>query len=236
MAILNEKTKKLERYSLATGELLAVEGFPVDKVRFVYSEEIKDVICTLIRKGQTLDEISQLEQMPLKHVIYTWRSLYPEFRSALTNAERDRGHHSMEKIVSIANQVEEEEEPNLPKAKFLVDTHLKIAEKYDPATYDKSKKDGAGGPSTIIINTNVPRDVKEEPIIIEVSNEEDTYIRRERQPSVEIHPRDRSGEESPTGRPGGEESGDAPGEVEQTTGECEGSDEANRQVITGEAY
>lgn len=156
MTLLNRQTGKLETFNIHTGELIVREGEA--KNSFVYSLEMADAICNLIREGCTLNEISKYEGMPPLHVIYRWRSYHPDFAEKIKKAKLDRAEFYHDKAASILETASRATKDDVPAIKLQFDGYLKLAEKNNPEEYQAKPAQVAGAGTTVImINTGINR-------------------------------------------------------------------------------
>lgn len=216
MTLLNKKTGKLETFNIHTGELVAKEGENLPT--HIYSVEIADAICNLVREGRTYEEVSSMEGMPALHLIFKWRSTHPDFAKRLKDARRDRATLHHDKAVEVLKDSDTMDKDDVPVAKFRFDSYLKLAERGSPEEYGQSHKQapGSGGAATmIVINTGISR----EPVTIEGVVHETEDSNRERTGSesgrtFEVRS-EASGEQQETGSAGRSEEGKEAGSPSQ---------------------
>lgn len=169
MTLLNKQTKLLETFNIHTGELVQREGELVSQ--FVYSIEIADAMCALIREGTTLKNIAAMDQFPNLHIIYNWQNHYPDFKMKMKQAKKDRAEYFHDKAVGVLEDADGISKEEVPGAKLQFDGFLKLAEKGNPDAYNPKPQQLIGGaaPAMIIINTGINRD---SPITVETTSEE----------------------------------------------------------------
>lgn len=168
MTLLNKQTKALETYNIHTGELVATSGQLVRS--FVYSLEIAEAICNLIREGKTLNDIALIEGMPQLHTMYQWRRYHPDFRKHMSDAKKDRAEYFHDKAVEALRDSAGASKEEVPGAKLQFDGFIKLAERGNPEEYNAKPQmlQQSAAPAMIVINTGINR----EPTTIEVNNEE----------------------------------------------------------------
>lgn len=180
MTLLDRKTKKLKTYDIRTGEVVSTDGVLNQKAQMGYSLEIADAICNLVREGKTLSFIADLDQMPQLHVIYKWREIHPDFGKRLKQARADRADFYHDKAEHAVERVEDKDD--VPVGKFKFDAYMKLAEKGNPSQYGQQRSIEGPGALQIIVNTGIVRD---DPVTVEVIDEESKSSGREQQLVVE---------------------------------------------------
>jgi len=156
LVLLNKNTGKLETFNIHTGELVATEGTVPST--FVYSVEMGEAICNLIREGRTVHEIATLKGMPPLHLIYRWRNAHPDFSQKLKAAKHDRADYFHDKAVEVLEKSDGFTKDEAPMTKLRFDGYLKLAEKNNPEEYTDKNKQVAGSSTTVImIDTGIRR-------------------------------------------------------------------------------
>lgn len=156
MTLLNKETGQLETRDIRTGEIVATNG--VLESSFIYSVEIGEAICNLVREGYTYQKISQTQGMPPLHMIYNWRNHHPDFAKKLSEARRDRANYFHDQAVQVIEDSATLDKDEVAREKFRFDGFLKLAERGNPEEYGaKTGNSGSTGPTTIVINTGVNR-------------------------------------------------------------------------------
>ena len=129
--------------------------------RYPYSQEVADIILSLVTEGYTLRQISKIETMPALSIIYRWTRTQEKFREALVDARedmkevfRDKAIEEAEKTGSVTKRV-----------KLKVDT-LKWASESVGSGISMGKGDA---PVHIHIDTGVRR---EKEVVVESGQEE----------------------------------------------------------------
>lgn len=181
ITLLNKQTKALETFDMFTGELVSSSTELVPS--FIYTVEMAQAICNLVREGHTLQEIAAMEGMPKLHAIYGWRSGHPDFKKALVEAKKDRAEYFHDKAVAALQSAEGAAKEEVPAAKLQFDGWLKLAEKGNPEEYNPKPQmlQGGAAPAMIVINTGINR----EPTTVEVINEERLCTNRETENTTE---------------------------------------------------
>jgi len=161
MTLLNKQTGELETRNIHTGELVVTEGDLTSS--HIYSVEICDAICNLIREGYTYTSASKAPGMPPLYLIYQWLNRHPEFKKKAADARRDRATFFHDEAVRELGETADRED--VPVGKFKFDGYMKLAEKGNPDEYgQKTAALGQMAPTMIVINTGINRD---EPITVE---------------------------------------------------------------------
>lgn len=156
MTILDKSTGKLVTRDIRTGEVIAEEGSSVPQ--YLYSLEMADAICNLVREGHTYKEISGMKGMPSSHLIHSWRSQHPDFARNLKQARRDRASWFHDEAVELIKDSVTLEKDEVAREKFRFDGLMRLSEIDDQDTYGKKTTGhGAAGPTTIVINTGITR-------------------------------------------------------------------------------
>ena len=175
LTILNKQTGELETRNIHTGELVATSNAMVAGAAFIYSMEVADAICSLVREGLTYKKISMLRNMPSLHLIFAWKNAHPDFAKRLKEARADRAALFHDRAVEVLEDDEPLTRDAVTAAKFKFDGWLKLAEKGDPNTYSAKPTSlpSSQAPTMIVINTGISRD---EPITVngEVYEKEST--------------------------------------------------------------
>lgn len=173
MTLLN-KQGVLETFNIHTGEKVAQEGELV--ASHLYSLEIADAICNLLREGKTLTKISEMDAMPALHLIYAWRARHPDFKKSMGDARKDRGTYYHDKAVDELEDLgDDESRDRIGLAKFKFDSFLKLAERSAPAEYGQATTAAGGNsaPTMIVINTGIDRN---KPVLIKEVYDEASII------------------------------------------------------------
>lgn len=223
MTLLNQRTGKLETFNVHTGELVVVEGQNLPA--HLYTIEIGDAICNLVREGMTYDQICKMPGMPQKHLIFRWRDFHPDFAARLKKARIDRATIHHEKAIAVLEESDTIEKDEVPRQKFRFDSYMKLAERAAPEEFGQQTKvqHENAAPTMIVINTGINRD---EPITLEgVCNEKEdsdgerheNAIGRTSQIGAEI--------EGLTGGSGAEAIGEREGEIGSESFQEEGGEE-----------
>lgn len=166
MTILDKNTGKLVTRDTRTGEIIAEEGSTTPQ--FLYSLEMADAICNLVREGHTYKEIAAMNGMPPLHLIYSWRNAHPDFAKRLKDCRRDRATWFHDEAVTVIKDAATIEKDEVAREKFRFDGLMRLAEVGDADTYGKKGANHQGvGPTTIVINTGINREQ-----IIEVQHEQ----------------------------------------------------------------
>jgi len=162
MTLLNKSSGRLETFNIHTGELVVSDGELVSKL--LYTTELSDAICHLIREGLTLEKICKFRNMPPLHSIYAWKKAHPDFAKNMKAARKDRASYHHDKAIDILEDNDKIEKEDVPGLKFQFDSYMKLAERGSPDEYAAQPKQLAvQTPATIIINTGINR----EPVTIE---------------------------------------------------------------------
>jgi hypothetical protein len=145
----NAQTGGLEKICLLTGNIVT----PEKKPKFVYTLEIGNAICDLVRQGMTVSRISGISGMPPAGVVYRWLGANPDFRDKLEQARRDRAEVFHDKVLELVGDGDIHKE-DVPGIKLAVDTYKWAAEKNDPERFGTRKPDSEShGPTVIMIDT-----------------------------------------------------------------------------------
>jgi hypothetical protein len=136
--------------------------------KYPYSEEVADIILSLISEGYTLRQISKIKTMPALSIIYRWTRTHEKFREALVDARED-----MKEVFRDKALEEAEKEGRVSKrTKIKVDT-LKWASESVGSGISMGKD---GGPVHIHIETGVRR---EKEVVVPTVSEEIERLRAE---------------------------------------------------------
>lgn len=166
MTILDKSTGKLVTRDIRTGEVIAEEGSSVPQ--YLYSLEMADAVCNLVREGHTYKEIALMRGMPPMHLLYNWRNTHPDFAKRLKLARKDRASWFHDEAVQVIKESDTITKDEVAREKFRFDGLMRLAEVGDQDTYGKkTTAQGGAGPTTIIINTGIRREE-----VIEVSHEQ----------------------------------------------------------------
>lgn len=161
--LYNSGTQSYDVLDLSTGKQVSTERFETSATK--YTLPLCDYICDLIRNGKTLKAIGEMDNMPSAARIYSWESIYPEFKLRIQAARKQRAETFADKALEIALT------PNLskdqvPAAKLAVDTLKWRAEKADPDNYGTKKVDeGPKGTNisitlhTGVLDSPLPKDI-----------------------------------------------------------------------------
>jgi hypothetical protein len=166
MTLLDKKTNQVKTYDIRTGEVISVDGVLAENTKFLYSLEIGDAICNLVRGGMTLTEVSRVKGMPALCVIYRWREIHPEFKQRLDIARSDKGDYYHDKAVEVLEDIETKDDVPVGKLKF--EGYMKLAEKNNPDRYQQKGAGVAAGALQIIVNTGIVRE--DQPVTVEVKD------------------------------------------------------------------
>jgi len=119
-----------------------------------------DFICQKYMEGKTMAEISKLDGVPPKHIIYQWKRKQPDFRKQLIAAKEDRAEYFHDELIDEARSITHKSEA--PVAKVKIDALKWAAERGNPKEYGVIKEEQkAPGPLQIIIDTGIRRTEKE---------------------------------------------------------------------------
>lgn len=134
---------------------------------YPFSQVTQDNICRMLTEGMSITDISRLEEMPPRWVIWRWRNEHPEFKAAMEDAKKCRAEYFHDEVISIANQ-EELHEDDVPREKMRADLYKWGAAVGDSDSYgNKTKLTGdPGNPAIIMIETGIRRE-GDEPISVE---------------------------------------------------------------------
>lgn len=139
-----------------TGEVVAVEGQNQNK--FLYTLDMADAICNLIREGLTMQDIAKIGGMPPLHLIYKWKNIHPDFADRIKKAKGDRAEYYHDKAVAALDKADGSSKDEVPGLKLQFDGYLKLAEKNNPEEYAaKPDKVAGAGTTVIMINTGINR-------------------------------------------------------------------------------
>lgn len=171
MTLLNKQTGKLETFNIHTGELVTTEGDNLPTL--MYSIQMAEAICNLVREGKTYEQIAQEPGMPGMHLIYRWRNHYPEFAVKLKEARKDRATLHHDRAIAILEEAGTIEKEDVPREKFRFDGYMKLAERGSPDEFGPQTKVSHenAAPTVIMINTGIDRD---QPVTIEGMSHETT--------------------------------------------------------------
>jgi hypothetical protein len=131
---------------------------------YPYCQTTADLICQFILEGKTIPQIASLDGIPPLHIIYKWRTKYPEFTAALDEAIKNRAHLLAEMTLHKADEVEED---NVQKIKLQTEIYKWGSSVGDPDRFGARVKHAgdATQPLTFIIDTGIrealpePKDV-----------------------------------------------------------------------------
>jgi hypothetical protein len=148
---LNKRTGELERINLLTGESYVPVRATVQ--RFIYTVELGNEICDLVRQGHSILHIGSLPDFPTTSAIYGWAHTHPDFREKLECARRDRAEFFHDKVLELVGDGDIEKDA-VPGIKLAVDTYKWAAEKNDPDRYGSKRPENTQqGPTVIMIDT-----------------------------------------------------------------------------------
>lgn len=152
------------------------------KGKYHFHFEIAMQIIDLVRRGHTVKEISDSEDMPPLEIIRYWENMHPIFKENLNIARQDRAEGYHDNIIAMADMMAkgnaDKDQVNANKA--AIDAYKWAAEKGNPERYGRkleTKHSGDMQPTVININTGIKRhtDMSLEDIIVKpkkVSKEE----------------------------------------------------------------
>lgn len=75
----------------------------------LYSEEIAELICSLIAEGKSLVSVCRLPDMPRYSTVMRWCDEKPDFRDKYTRAREAQADYLAEEIITIADDSSEDE-------------------------------------------------------------------------------------------------------------------------------
>jgi len=190
MTLLNKSTGTLETFNIHTGELVVRDGELISTQ--LYTVELADAICNLVREGLTYEKISSIKDMPPRHLIFAWRNTHPDFARNLKNARRDRATYFNDKAIAVLEDSGKIDREDVPEAKFKFDSYMRLAERGSPDEYAAQPKTAmVQTPATIIINTGINRqpvtiegEVYDGPTTITSDGETEDGERREREQDI----------------------------------------------------
>lgn len=123
-----------ETRNAVTGELITQEKIEPKIIKWVYSDQIADIIIHKIATGGRISEICGTDGIPGYPTVAKWRKTYPKFDELVLQAFKDRGEYHRDQALKIA----EESTGNVDGlTKLRVDTHLKAAQ------FDNQERFGA---------------------------------------------------------------------------------------------
>lgn len=174
--VMNADITKLTYQTInEKGEVVEVDmasGLPVEsKKHYILDSEIKpryqlspaiiDIICKLIREGNTYRKIALMPGMPPVSLMLRWKRESEELRTALQEAEKDRAEIFHSRIVDLAEQgLQSLQKDEVPAYKLQIDVLKYLAEADNPDKYKpKPGSENLGSGSVVIqVNTGINRD------------------------------------------------------------------------------
>lgn len=126
-------------------------------VIYPYNQITAELICRFVREGKTLLAISQMEGMPPRHAIFTWKARYPEFKALVDQAKKDRAEYFADLAIEEA---ENSKESRVQSDRLRTETYKWAAEVGDREQFGRSMKHTGdpAAPLGFIIDTGIRRD------------------------------------------------------------------------------
>lgn len=178
-----QENGELITIDMSSGEVVSSSKTPIcKKHQFPYSVELGQAICTMIREGLTMSQVSLLDGMPALSTIFGWKTRYPDFRYNMKQARKDSGQIYHDRIVQTLEDndgIEAMSGAELAKARFKVDTLKWLAEKNNPDDFGNKTKisgDSENPLGIAIIDTGIRRKAPEP---VEVVNEAESWVEDE---------------------------------------------------------
>lgn len=162
--ILSERENRLIRTELEDGTIVLLEhGVSLDEVdtlvsrkKWVFSENLAEVICSRIVNGASMTSLGKMKDMPSFGVLSRWRSEHPEFALMIDNAKRDRAELFFDKAIDVAENVVDKEEAVI--GKFKHEVYKYAAQIGKPSEFSPQKNVKAEiGVTSFVIDTGIRR-------------------------------------------------------------------------------
>lgn len=99
-----------------------------------YCDEIVDVILERISSGESLNKITQDDNMPCNSTVYLWLSKHPEFSDKYARARECQQEAMADDILAICDT-----EEDVNRARLKVDTRKWLMARLAPKKYGESK-------------------------------------------------------------------------------------------------
>ena len=176
--VLDKERNCLVTYDILSGDEVAAADRPVNALAAQpYTVGISQLICTYLREGKTMTQISKMEGMPRTGQVYGWMNRYPDFKHNVKQARLDRGHFFHDQIVDKAKELDESDSEEittlgLQKDRIVIDTYKWAAEKNNPDAYGARTKISGDAENPIgiqIIDTGIRRR-DPEPVTVEAES------------------------------------------------------------------
>lgn len=125
--------------------------------RYPMSDVTWDHVCKLIMEGKTLTQIGKMEEFPPGHILWSWLTKNPDYRSQLNEAKRARAEYRADQALAIADD-ENINEADVPGRRLRKDILTWGAEVDDRQTYGKQTKvvGDSSQPIVFQVTTGVP--------------------------------------------------------------------------------
>lgn len=158
ITVFNTETQRMEVLDIHTGNVLMEDGIPSESYHFMPTQKTFEAICGLVREGNSLENISQMDGFPNIHVMYGWKRKFREFKQMILEAREDRADYFMEKAEKEVDSALTAEDARVAKVKF--DAYTNLAEKYNRKDYGKPERGdgGSSGPVKIVVHTGINRE------------------------------------------------------------------------------
>ncbi|WP_376711077.1 terminase small subunit-like protein [Pseudochrobactrum lubricantis] len=127
MSIPPDRVKQIADKAEARAGQQAKIGRPSD-----YTEAMASHICAEMSAGRSLRSICEDTDMPDRVTVFRWLARHKEFRNQYARAQEDRASAMAEDILDIAD---DEECPDVQKAKLRIDTRKWLMSKMAPKRY-----------------------------------------------------------------------------------------------------
>jgi len=145
-----------------------------------YTDEIADRICNRLIEGDSINHISQADDIPSQYTIYKWLNDFPEFAKKYAHARELQAERMLEEIFAIADETSndtitvmrgemETEVANnewINRSRLRVDTRKWAMSKLAPKKYGERVQTELCGPDGgavgITIVSSVPRPSRED--------------------------------------------------------------------------
>src|SRR3954451_13839095 len=101
----------------------------------LYSDDLADLICARIARGESLVEICA-DDLPSETTVYRWLAEKPAFREMYARARETAAERFADEMIRIADSVRHaKSQAEVQAAKLAIDTRKWIASKHAPKKY-----------------------------------------------------------------------------------------------------
>ena len=176
--VVRNEAGDLEIINVHTGEVVKNSNgtHDLEAYKFDYHKAMR--ICTLVREGKTLAEISQIGGMPPLEVIAHWQRKDRMFAEEMKIARKERGEHFFDRAMMIANNAAEGliHKEDVPAATLASNLYRWGAERSKPESYGNKVTHEGNAEKPIlmrVINTGINR---QKPDVVVAKTEEIIHV------------------------------------------------------------